>query len=212
MRERRRGRGRRVASGELGGERRSQGVRGSREWKSKRKLKREENRRNQRAIIHETSRERQMKRDMTERQREKEQESYMQLELLSSIPQFGYVIFVAQLRDAKSMHILNSIQKMLVWVNGEGNKTTIRILWLIVSFAVEQHAWVTCKQQLMIAMETNARFREAGKQSLLEFIKATLPSLKLQSLMLISWAVIIMFQHLTNTHWTSTIVAKYQSE
>lgn len=136
----------------------------------------------------------------------------MQLELLSSIPQFGYVIFVAQLRGARSMHILNSIQEMLVWVNG-GRQQNIHQNSVI-------NCLLCCRMTCLGHMQTATnnshgnkclfqRSREA--ESSFEFIKATLPSLKLRSLMLISRAVIIMFQHLTNTQWASTIEAKYDA-
>lgn len=123
------------------------------------------NRRKHEARIRETTREWYMKRGRDresnrERERETEQESYMQLQLFQ-LYIFGYVKL-----GARSMHILNfNTKDACVLMLRQQNNQHYHVINCC--FAVEQHAWVTCKQQLIIAMETNACFRKAGKQGLL---------------------------------------------
>lgn len=72
--------------------------------------------------------------------------------------------FVAHLIGASSMHILNKKDACVLMGRPQNNQHNYVIKCC---FAVEQHAWVTCKQQLIIAMETNAHFRKAGMRGLL---------------------------------------------
>ncbi len=108
-------------------------------------------------------RQRQRKRERErEKERETEQESYMQLQLF----QFYHNLVMSYLvRDPCTFCI--SIQKdacVLMGRQQNNQNNTVSNC----CFAVEQHAWVTCKQQLIIAMETNACFRKAGKRGLLK--------------------------------------------
>lgn len=131
----------------------------------------------QKAKIHKTTR-RHMKRGKGERKRERERDRARELHAIritSSIPQFGYVIFVAQLIEARSMHILNFNTKDACELMG-GQQNNQHNYAINCCFAIEQDAWVTCKQLLIIAMETNACFRVKGREAVI-----SLSSLKLLS-------------------------------
>lgn len=82
------------------------------------------------------------------------------IRITSSIPQSGYVIFVAQLIEGRSMHILNfNTKRCLLMGRKQNNQYNFAINCC---FAEEQDAWVTCKQQLIIAMRgKNACFRKS---------------------------------------------------
>lgn len=171
--------------GWLKGEKRNQEARDRREGMLKKKtVKWWENDRlrgahrgKQKAKIHKTTR-RHMKIGKGERNRERERDRARELHAIritSSIPQFGYVIFVAQLIEARSMHILNFNTKDACELMG-GQQNNQHNYAINCCFAIEQDAWVTCKQLLIIAMETNACFRVKGREAVI-----SLSSLKLLS-------------------------------
>lgn len=83
----------------------------------------------------------------------------MQLQLFQ-LYIFGYVIL-----GARSMHNLNfNIEDACVLMLRQQNNQHNHVINCC--FAVK-HAWVSCKQQLIIAMETNACFRKAREWGLL---------------------------------------------
>lgn len=137
-----------------------------------------------------------------ESKRERQSKSYMQLELLQ-VYKHLVMSFVAQLIDAVAMHILNLHSKDAcgLMARQQNNQQHPVITFC---FAVEQHAWVTCKQQLLQSWEKKLLCSEKeGSCVFFHFIKETLPSLKLESLTLVS-SLKIMFQDLSNTHRNST--------
>ena len=103
------------------------------------------------------------KRGRRKRERDRARELHA-IRITSSIPQFGYVIFVAQWGGGCEVHARSGFQyKRCLCVNGECKNNRHETV-INCCFAVE-HAWVTCKQQLIVAMETNARLnksRECG--------------------------------------------------
>lgn len=72
-----------------------------------------------------------------ERERDRARELHA-IRITSSIPQFGYVIFVAQLIGARSMHILNSNTNEACELKGRQNNQHNSAIncW----FASKQHA------------------------------------------------------------------------
>lgn len=107
--------------------------------------------------------------DRRDRKRERERDRARELHAIritSIISKLGYVIFVAQLTDVRSMHILNfnTINAGVLMGKQQNNQHNFVINCC---FGGKQHAWITCRWQLIIAMETIACFRKAGKQGLL---------------------------------------------
>lgn len=168
-----RGKGEEKSWGFKGKKRSGEVCRESRKWKFKKGLKRRwkngkndrfgANTRRSRKSMRQPEKDRwweeRKKEREAEKKRERERDRARELHAIritSSIPQFGYVIFVAQLIGVRSMHILNfNTKEACELIRRQNNQYNSAInCWL----ASKQHAWVTCKQQLIIVTETKACF------------------------------------------------------